>query len=61
MSTFKMFVGINYFGTDKGTNLEFNPQSEFDAAKILGDLLLDEKDAINFMITVVREDNEKGE
>lgn len=53
----KMYVGINFADGKDTVNREFNPETAFDAAKIMGELLLDEKAAINFIFTVVREDS----
>lgn len=54
----KMYVGINFTDSKDTVNREFSPETAFDAAKIMGELLLDEKGAINFIFTVVREDSD---
>jgi hypothetical protein len=57
--TFKMYIGINYAGSDTPTNFEFNPDSAHQCGSIIGKLVDDEIDAINFQILIQQED--KGE
>jgi hypothetical protein len=58
MAKFQVLVGVNYALNNSPVNHDLNADSPHQVGAVIGKLIEEEPDAINFIITVVREDAE---
>lgn len=56
---FTIIVGVNYPINPTSVNHEFSVDSSHQVGAVIGKLIEDEPDAVNFIMTVTREDDEQ--
>lgn len=57
---YKVHAGIAYHVRGE-SNLEFNPETTEELGKVIIDLVKDERDALNFTISIVPQESEEEE
>jgi hypothetical protein len=57
---FTIIVGVNYPINNSPVNHEFSVDSPHQVGAVIGKLIEDEPDAVNFIMTVTREDSDDG-